>query len=73
MVRFINGVVCKFRYGEHVVNHLGKDGIIEGIRIYQSIHFREDAYMVSYFVDPSPGMESDDEFWESEVNLKLKN
>ena len=70
MVKFITGVECKFKYGDEVVNHKGKSGIIEGIRIYQDHHFRPDAYMVSYSVDPSPGLESDDEFWESEVNLR---
>jgi hypothetical protein len=61
----------KFNYGDCVINHKGNGGVITAMRFYQSIHFRPDAYTVEYSIDPSPGLESDDEFWESEVNLKI--
>ena len=59
----------KFIYGDTVKNHEFKSGIIRGIRFTQLDVFQEDKYMISYLIDPTPLLESDDEFWESEVNL----
>jgi len=61
----------KFKYGDHVIDHNGKHGVIDAVRFYQSRHYRPDVYTVEYCVDPSPGYESDDEFWASEVNLRI--
>jgi hypothetical protein len=70
MENFLNKFKHTFNYGDHVITHKNIHGIITGIRVYHSHHFRPDAYMVDYYIDPSPEYESDDGFWEGEVSLK---
>jgi len=73
MKNFLNTFKHKFTYGDSVISNRNEEsGVIKAVRVEQESCYQEDKYLVSYYVDPTPGMESDDEFWESEVNLRMK-
>jgi hypothetical protein len=57
---------------DQVVRFQGGTYTVVGKRWYQSRHFREDAFMVSYHLEPIDyaGLEHDEEIWVSEPDIK---
>lgn len=81
----ILNAMCKFTYGQLVAyridggggeetHGLWKRGYVRATQLYQSEHFRKDAFMITYRIEPEEmvGFEHDDYVWVLECEALIR-